>query len=118
MPVASIGWHAAPPTSSCHRGHQPAGAGFKSIKDQWADNTTPHGPLMLTVLGGLAEFERELIGHALARAGSTRKSWLEVQAPAQGYAVPAAGSARTADGWRDARSYNVDSTTIGKLQWR
>jgi tetratricopeptide (TPR) repeat protein len=27
----------------------------------WADTTTPHGRLMLTVLGGLAEFERELI---------------------------------------------------------
>jgi DNA invertase Pin-like site-specific DNA recombinase len=25
------------------------------------DTTTPHGRLMLTVLGGLAEFERELI---------------------------------------------------------
>jgi DNA invertase Pin-like site-specific DNA recombinase len=33
------------------------GAGFKSVKDQWADTTTPHGRLMLTVLGGLAEFE-------------------------------------------------------------
>src|SRR5262245_34666233 len=38
-----------------------AGAGFKSIADAWADTTTPHGRLMLTVLGGLAEFERELI---------------------------------------------------------
>jgi DNA invertase Pin-like site-specific DNA recombinase len=28
--------------------------------DTWADTTTPHGRLMLTVLGGLAEFEREL----------------------------------------------------------
>jgi DNA invertase Pin-like site-specific DNA recombinase len=37
------------------------GAGFKSIKDAWADTTTPHGKLMLTILGGLAEFERELI---------------------------------------------------------
>src|SRR5580765_1041241 len=37
------------------------GAGFKSLKDTWADTTTPHGRLMLTVLGGLAEFERELI---------------------------------------------------------
>src|SRR5215468_8365553 len=37
------------------------GAGFKSLGDQWADTTTPHGRLMLTVLGGLAEFERELI---------------------------------------------------------
>jgi DNA invertase Pin-like site-specific DNA recombinase len=37
------------------------GAGFKSLKDTWADTTSPHGRLMLTVLGGLAEFERELI---------------------------------------------------------
>jgi DNA invertase Pin-like site-specific DNA recombinase len=37
------------------------GAGFKSLGDAWADTTTPHGCLMLTVLGGLAEFERELI---------------------------------------------------------
>ena len=31
-----------------------AGAGFKSLSDAWADTTTPHGRLMLTVLGGLA----------------------------------------------------------------
>jgi DNA invertase Pin-like site-specific DNA recombinase len=42
-------------------------AGFRSLKDAWADTTTPHGRLMLTVLGGLAEFERELI---LARTGN------------------------------------------------
>ncbi|MBM3653469.1 MAG: recombinase family protein, partial [Alphaproteobacteria bacterium] len=36
-----------------------AGAGFRSLHDAWADTTTPHGRLMLTVLGGLAEFERE-----------------------------------------------------------
>ena len=46
-----------------------AGAGFKSLSDAWADTTTPHGPLMLTVLGGLAEFERELI---IARTGEGR----------------------------------------------
>src|SRR5262249_37495966 len=45
-------------------------AGFKSLKDAWADTTTPHGRLMLTVLGGLAECERELIR---ARAGEGRK---------------------------------------------
>ncbi len=38
-----------------------AGAGFRSLGDAWADTTTPHGRLMSTVLGGLAEFERELI---------------------------------------------------------
>ena len=38
-----------------------AGAGFRSLADTWADTTTAHGRLMLTILGGLAEFERELI---------------------------------------------------------
>src|SRR5215467_8393226 len=38
-----------------------AGVGFKSLSDAWADTTTMHGRLMLTVLAGLAEFERELI---------------------------------------------------------
>ena len=36
-------------------------AGFRSRGDAWADTTTAHGRLMLAVLGGLAEFERELI---------------------------------------------------------
>jgi len=38
-----------------------AGASFRSLGDGWADTTTPHGRLMLVVLGGLAEFERHLI---------------------------------------------------------
>jgi DNA invertase Pin-like site-specific DNA recombinase len=38
-----------------------AGASFRSLGDPWADTTTAHGRLMLTVLGGLAEFERHLI---------------------------------------------------------
>ena len=46
-----------------------AGAKFKSLADTWADTTTPHGRLILTVLGGLAEFERELIR---ARTGEGR----------------------------------------------
>src|ERR1700680_1653723 len=45
------------------------GAGFKSLRDTWADPTTAHGRLMLTILGGLAEFERELIR---ARTGEGR----------------------------------------------
>src|ERR1700675_740624 len=36
-------------------------AGFRSLGDTWADTTSAHGRLMLTVLGGLAEFERDLI---------------------------------------------------------
>ena len=46
-----------------------AGAGFRSLADAWADTTTPHGKLMLTILGGLAEFERSLI---LTRTGEGR----------------------------------------------
>jgi DNA invertase Pin-like site-specific DNA recombinase len=65
------------------------GAGFRSLKDAWADTTSPHGRLMLTVLGGL-EFERELIR---ARTGEGRK---RTQADI-------------------ARSYGVDATTIGRL---
>jgi len=45
-------------------------AGFKSLKDSWADTTSARGQLMLTILGGLAEFERELIR---ARTGEGRK---------------------------------------------
>jgi len=44
--------------------------GFNSLRDAWADATTAHGRLMLTVLAGLAEFERELI---LARTSAGRK---------------------------------------------
>ncbi len=45
-------------------------AGFRSLGDAWADTTTARGRLMLTVLGGLAEFERELIS---ARTGEGRR---------------------------------------------
>src|SRR5476651_1591181 len=44
-------------------------AGFRSLGDAWADTTTPHGRLMLTVLGGLAVIKRELIR---ARTGEGR----------------------------------------------
>ena len=44
-------------------------AGFRSLGDAWADTTTAHGRPMLTVLGGLAEFEREL---TRARKGGGR----------------------------------------------
>jgi DNA invertase Pin-like site-specific DNA recombinase len=46
------------------------GAAFKSLGDSWADRTTPAGKLMLTVLGGLAEYERHLI---LARTSEGRQ---------------------------------------------
>jgi DNA invertase Pin-like site-specific DNA recombinase len=44
-------------------------AGFRSLGDARADTTTAQGRLMLTVLGGLSEFESELIR---ARTGEGR----------------------------------------------
>ncbi len=81
------------------------GAGFKSLKDTWADTTTPHGRLMLTVLGGLAEFERELIR---ARTGEGRKRAHQRQKAMERRAV----GETLAD---IARDYAVAATTIGRL---
>jgi DNA invertase Pin-like site-specific DNA recombinase len=96
-------------------------AGFRSLKDTWADTTTPHGRLMLTVLGGLAEFERELIR---ARTGEGR-----ARAKARGvrFGRPAAltrhqrqeALQRLAQGEAQAdiaRSYAVSQATISRLQ--
>ena len=50
------------------------GASFKSLNESWADTTTAHGRLIVTIFAGVAEFERELIkarcdeGRARARA--------------------------------------------------
>jgi DNA invertase Pin-like site-specific DNA recombinase len=100
-----------------------AGAGFRSLKDTWADTTTPHGRLMLTVLGGLAEFERELIR---SRTGEGRK---RAQARGVKFGRPPKLTAhqrqealqRLAAGETQAdiaRTYNVDATTIGRLEPR
>jgi DNA invertase Pin-like site-specific DNA recombinase len=46
------------------------GAKFKSLAESWADTTTPYGELMITILGGLATFERHLIR---SRTGEGRR---------------------------------------------
>jgi DNA invertase Pin-like site-specific DNA recombinase len=97
-----------------------AGAGFKSLGDAWADTTTSHGRLMLTVLGGLAEFERELI---IVRTGEGR-----TRAKARGvkFGRPPAltphqrreAKQRLANGEAQAdvaRSFNVSQATISRL---
>ena len=40
---------------------QAAGARIKALEDPWLDTTTPHGELILTIMGGMHEFERKLI---------------------------------------------------------
>lgn len=37
------------------------GAGIQSLDEPWADTTTPAGKMIMTVFGGIAEFERSLI---------------------------------------------------------
>jgi DNA invertase Pin-like site-specific DNA recombinase len=46
-------------------------ARFRSLGDTWADTMTPHSRLIVTVLSGLAEFERKLI-RARTREGRAR----------------------------------------------
>ena len=97
-----------------------AGATFKSLKDAWADTTTAHGRLMLTVLGGLAEFERELIvertgeGRDRAKAKGVvfgRKPKLTRPQRQEAMARREAGET-LAD---IARSYNVHHSRISRL---
>ena len=96
------------------------GAGFKSLRDTWADTTTAHGRLMLTVLGGLAEFERELIrtrtgeGRERAKARGVilgRKPKLTSHQRREAIARREAGEVLT----DIARSYNVSHSTISRL---
>jgi DNA invertase Pin-like site-specific DNA recombinase len=96
------------------------GAGFRSIADAWADTTTPHGRLMLTVLGGLAEFERELIrartdeGRKRAISRGVRFGRRPKLTPHQireARARRAAGEPLVEIG----RSYNVSHSTISRL---
>ena len=64
-------------------------AGFRSLTDTWADTTTSHGRLMLTVLGGLAEFERDLIrAPHRRRPGAGRGAGRKNGASAEAHAAP------------------------------
>ena len=96
-------------------------AGFRSLGDAWADTTTSHGRLMLTVLGGLAEFERDLIrtrtseGRESAKARGVK---LGRKPKLTDHQKREAIRRRDRDGEpiRDiARSYNVHNSTISRL---
>ena len=97
-----------------------AGATFKSPGDPWCDTTTPHGRLMLTVLGGLAEFERHLIlartseGRQRAQQRGVRfgrKPKLTAHQQQEALARRSAGEALV----DIARTYNVSHSTISRL---
>ena len=97
-----------------------AGAKFKSLADAWADTTTPHGELMVTILAGLATFERHLIrartdeGRKRAQARGVRfgrplkLSRYQIE---EALAQREAGEPLTDIG----RSYGVSHSTISRL---
>ena len=97
------------------------GARFRSLADTWADTTTAHGQLILTVLGGLAEFERDLIrartgeGHARAKAQGVKLGRKPTLTPHR-----RAEAIKRSEGGKEpvgkiARSYNVSRWTIQRL---
>jgi DNA invertase Pin-like site-specific DNA recombinase len=96
------------------------GATFRSLGDQWVDTDTPHGRLMVTVLGGLAEFERHLI---LARTdeGRTRAKLRGIRFGRRPKLTPHQRQEALERRGRGetlvdiARSYNVSHTTIARL---
>jgi DNA invertase Pin-like site-specific DNA recombinase len=95
-------------------------AGFKSLGDTWADTTTSHGRLMLTVLDGLAEFERDLIrartGEGRARAVARGRKMgrpFKLTDHQKREAIKRRNQGETlAD---IGRSYNVSPATISRL---
>jgi DNA invertase Pin-like site-specific DNA recombinase len=95
-------------------------AGFRSLADGWADTTTAHGRLMLTVLGGLAEFERELIrtrtGEGRARAKAAGKSLGRKPKLTPHQKQEAICRRDEGASVREiARTYNVSPSTISRL---
>jgi DNA invertase Pin-like site-specific DNA recombinase len=97
------------------------GASFRSLAEAWADTTTAHGRLVITFLGGIAEFERELIK---ARTSEGRK---RAKARGQSLGRPfkltphqrqeALDRRANGEGVREiARSYNVSASSISRLK--
>jgi DNA invertase Pin-like site-specific DNA recombinase len=96
-------------------------AGFKSLGDTWADTTTSHGRLMLTVLGGLSEFERDLIrartGEGRARAVARGQ---KMGRPPKFTPHQQKEAIKRRDSGEESlteirRSYNVSEATISRL---
>jgi DNA invertase Pin-like site-specific DNA recombinase len=96
-------------------------AGFRSLGDAWADTTTAHGRLMLTVLGGLAEFERELIrtrtGEGRARAVARGQKMDRPPKLTPHQRREATKRREGGDTLAEiGRSYNVSGATISRLR--
>jgi DNA invertase Pin-like site-specific DNA recombinase len=95
--------------------------GFRSLAESWADTTTPYGRLMVTLLGGIAEFERELIRMRTSegRLRAMEKGVKFGRPSKLDLAQRCTALQRIAAGERIdviAHSYNVSGSTISRLQ--
>jgi DNA invertase Pin-like site-specific DNA recombinase len=98
-----------------------AGARFRSLAEPWADTGTSTGRLMLAVLGGLADVERDLIRTRTAegRSRATARGQHMGRPPALTLQQQSEARQRRADGAtlkELARSYNVSPATISRLK--
>ncbi|MGY6547971.1 MAG: recombinase family protein [Roseinatronobacter sp.] len=96
------------------------GARLKSLADTWADTTTPTGRLILTVLGGLAEFERSLIkertGEGRERARREgRRLGRPPKLTAHQRALIAEWRAQGQDNAQIARALGVSRSTVSRV---
>jgi DNA invertase Pin-like site-specific DNA recombinase len=88
----------------------------------WADTTTAHGRLMVTVLAGLAQFERDLIRSRTTEGRDRAKAkgvTMGRKPKLTGHQKREAIKRRDRDGETLAEigcSYNVSGSTIGRLQ--
>jgi DNA invertase Pin-like site-specific DNA recombinase len=97
-----------------------AKAQFRSLAEPWADTGTSTGRLMLAVLGGLADVERDLIRTRTAEGRSRAKAQGKHMGrpPSLTPAQQKEASRRRAQGAtldELARSYNVSRATISRL---
>ncbi len=97
-----------------------AGAQFRSLAEPWADTATSTGRLMLAVLGGLADVERDLIRTRTAegRTRATAAGKHMGRPPALTSAQAQEARLRRAEGATLAElagSYNVSKATISRL---
>ena len=81
-----------------------AKAQFRSLAEPWADTGTSTGRLMIAVLGGLADVERDLIRTRTAEGRSRAQKAEARKRRAQGATLAEL-----------ARSYGVGKSTISRL---
>jgi DNA invertase Pin-like site-specific DNA recombinase len=98
-----------------------AGGQFRSLAEPWADSSTSTGRLMLAVLGGLADVERDLIRTRTAEGRSRAKARGQRMGRPPSLTAQQAAEARQRrhDGatlQELADSYNVSKATISRLK--